>query len=364
MDKKSRKPVSSRFEKGIVFAAALAVAIGMSAPPAPAQQTSGDAFKNITVLKDLPADQLLGTMRYFEASLGVGCDFCHTEPRDADTEIKDTARKMIEMVQAINRNTFGGDREVSCFTCHRGQVNPPTNPTLATDEYRSWEPDSRNGSPNAPPVAGPPPAQIIDKWISTLGGMDAVNKITSRVVKASVTDSMGNRTEMEVVSKGDNALLRMGRAVIARNGNGGWFRNGNGNPRDLRNYEGAMVRMSDVLYGAKNVKTLNRLESRLDEIRGGLDVYQVRGVSNNGTPVRFWFGRETGNLLRILVLTDTAVGRNPIRIDFFDFEEEGDGVYPHRWVIRTPISFQRVRVESVEDNVAVDDSRFARPARR
>ena len=77
-----------------------------------------------------------------------------------------------------------------------------------------------------------------------------------------------------------------------------------------------------------------------------------------------WFGRETGNLLRMVWLSDTAVGRNPNRIDFFDFEEEGDGVYPQRWVIRTPISFQRVRVESVEENGAVDDSRFARPARR
>ena len=348
----------------MVFAAALAAVIGVSAPFALAQRKSGDAFKNIKVLNDLPEDQLLGTMRYFEASLGVGCDFCHTEPRDKDTEIKETARKMITMVQDINKNTFEGDREVSCFTCHRGQTDPPANPTLATDEYRSWEPDSRNGAPNAPPMAGPLPAQILDKWIATLGGMDAVNKITSRVVKASVTDSMGSTSEMEIVSKGDNALLRFGNATIARNGAGGWFRAGNGNARDIRNYELHASRQHDLLFVAKNAKSLSGLESRLDVIRGGLDVYQVRGVALDGTPVRMWFGRETGNLVRAVVLTDTAVGRNPSRIDFFDFEEEGDGVYPQRWVIRTPISHQRVQVESVEQNVAVDDSRFARPARR
>ena len=353
-----------RISRKFVFAAALAVAIGVSAPFAAAQQKSADAFKNIKVLNDLPADQLLGTMRYFEAALGVGCDFCHTEPRDEDTEIKETARKMITMVQNINRDTFEGDREVSCFTCHRGQADPPAIPTLATDEFRPWEPDSRNGSPNAPPVAGPPPAQILDKWIATLGGMDAVNKITSRVVKGSITDSTGSRAEMEVVSKGDNAILRIGNASIARNGAGGWFRAGNGNARDLRNYEMHMVRSHDMLFVANHAKTLTRLESRLDEIRGGLDVYQVRGVAPDGTPVRLWFGRETGNLLRELVLVDTAAGRNPIRIDFFDFEEEGDGVFPQRWVIRTPISFQRVRVESVEENGAVDDARFTRPARR
>ena len=85
---------------------------------------------------------------------------------------------------------------------------------------------------------------------------------------------------------------------------------------------------------------------------------------STGSLLRYYFGRQTGNLVRIVALTQTATGRNPIRIDFHDFEEEGDGVYPHRWVIRTPLSYQTVRVESVEDNGAVDDARFTRPARR
>ena len=68
-----------RLEKGIVFVLALAVAIGLSALSAQAQETSEEHYKNIKVLNDMPADQMIGTMRYFEAALGVGCDFCHTE---------------------------------------------------------------------------------------------------------------------------------------------------------------------------------------------------------------------------------------------------------------------------------------------
>ena len=169
---------------------------------------------------------------------------------------------------------------------------------------------------------------------------------------------------MEIVSKGDNALLALGNATIVRNGNTGWFRAGNGNARDIRNYETSMVRGYDLLFIAKNAKNLSQLESRLDEIRGGLDVYLVRGVSPEGVLVRLSFGRETGNLLRVLALTDTAVGRNPSRIDFFDFDEFDGAMYPRRWVIRTPISYERVQVESVQHNAAVDDSRFARPAGR
>lgn len=347
-----------------LFALAVVLAVGASAPFASAQRKAADAFKNIKVLNDLPEDQLLNTMRYYEAALGVGCDFCHTEPRDKDTEIKDTARKMITMVRDINQNTFGGEREVTCMTCHRGRANPVSNVALADEEYEPWEPDSRNGAGNHPPVAGPPPAQILDKWIATLGGADKINQITSRVVKAVATNNRGGRANIEIVHKGENGLLVEGNATIARVGTTGWFRAGNGNARDLRNYESTMSRIYDLFYIAKHVKGLPNLTSRQTEIRGGLAVYQTRGGNPTGSLLRYSFGRDTGHLLRIEALTQTANGRNPIRIDFYDFEEEGDGVYPHRWVIRTPLSYQTVRVESVEDNGTVDDARFARPARR
>src|SRR3954463_2511246 len=45
------------------------------APPAPvAGQTASQRYKNIQVLKDVPADQLRLAMDYITASLGVGCD--------------------------------------------------------------------------------------------------------------------------------------------------------------------------------------------------------------------------------------------------------------------------------------------------
>lgn len=38
------------------------------------QKTAGETFKNILVLKDVPAGELIPSMRYVSASLGVGCD--------------------------------------------------------------------------------------------------------------------------------------------------------------------------------------------------------------------------------------------------------------------------------------------------
>jgi hypothetical protein len=343
----------------------LAVAIAVSASIVMAQvRPAEQVYKDIKVLNGMPSDQLNATMQLFEASLGVGCDYCHADDRAQSTERKEIARAMVRMVKQINTGTFEGDLEVSCYTCHRGQAEPPANPGLATDEYRPWDPDSPNGAPNHPPVAGPPPAQIIDKWVASIGGMDAINKITSQVVKGTVTNSVGATQSYERVSKGDNSLLIVGNATIARSGNTGWFRQGNGNPRDIRSYEMNANRFRNPGWLAKNAKSFSRLESRQDEIRGGLATYQVRGVSSDGVPVRMWFARETGHLLRVLWFNQTPVGQNTERVDYFDFREVNDVTGPYRVVIRTPLSYQTLRVESVQNNAPVEDSRFTRPAAR
>jgi len=52
-------------------------------PPVP--KTAAQQFKNIQVLKDIPADQLIPTMQFIVGALGVDCEFCHVEhDRDKD----------------------------------------------------------------------------------------------------------------------------------------------------------------------------------------------------------------------------------------------------------------------------------------
>jgi hypothetical protein len=90
----------------------------------------GGGGKNIQVLQgaDLPA-----TMQSFVQALGLldqgACAFCHVDDRSADAKPqKVTARRMIIMMRAIN-GTFGdGKQHVTCFTCHRGNPTPLTEP--------------------------------------------------------------------------------------------------------------------------------------------------------------------------------------------------------------------------------------------
>jgi hypothetical protein len=93
-------------------------------PPKPA----GQAFKNIQMLQDMPSDRLMPLMMVFTRALGVKCDHCHVanEFDKDDKPAKGTTRQMLKMARAINADHFGGKREVTCWTCHRGNVKPET----------------------------------------------------------------------------------------------------------------------------------------------------------------------------------------------------------------------------------------------
>ena len=98
----------------------------------------GQRYKNVQVLKDVPAEQLPLAMQYITASLGVGCDFCHvTGPGGAfdkdDKEPKQRAREMMKMMTAINTEQFEGRQTVGCMSCHNGRMRPCRTPGLAVE---------------------------------------------------------------------------------------------------------------------------------------------------------------------------------------------------------------------------------------
>ena len=108
-----------------------------AATPTPGQ-TAAQRYKNVKILKDVPAEQLPLAMQYITASLGVGCDFCHvTGPGGAfdkdDKEPKQRAREMMKMMTAINNEQFEGRQTVGCMSCHNGRMRPSRTPGLAVE---------------------------------------------------------------------------------------------------------------------------------------------------------------------------------------------------------------------------------------
>src|SRR5207249_4744064 len=81
MQHRSPLPVRTAFLTAGVLAATVSLSVlgaaQNGAPPSGKPQTARQRFKNIKVLKTLPADQLIPYMQAYSASLGVRCGFCH-----------------------------------------------------------------------------------------------------------------------------------------------------------------------------------------------------------------------------------------------------------------------------------------------
>ncbi len=98
-----------------------------------AKKPAGEVFRNVQLMKDVPADRFLRIMDTgYRQSLGVSCDYCHVEDRwEADEKRpKRAAREMILMTRTINENLpklteiYTEEANVNCTTCHRGEVEP------------------------------------------------------------------------------------------------------------------------------------------------------------------------------------------------------------------------------------------------
>ena len=159
--------------------------------PAPAPgQKAGEFFKNVTAstLKELTVDDFISSMGVISAALGFDCADCHPNAGTdtvnwvIDTPRKRTARRMVEMVGAINRTNFGGAQKVSCWTCHHGRDIPAT--SIMLDNW--YEAPNNELDDLVVPDSNEPSAEsIFDKYIAALGGAQRLSAVTSWVATGS-----------------------------------------------------------------------------------------------------------------------------------------------------------------------------------
>src|SRR5438876_8939153 len=146
-----------------------------------------EEYKNIQALKGIPADQVIPSMQFIAASLGVECEYCHVAQANEkdDKKPKVTARKMINMMMAINKDNFEGHREVTCYSCHRGSADPVGTPIITNEDARPAAEEEKK--PGETKAALPAAEQLLDKYLAAIGGADALQKITNRVQKGTIT---------------------------------------------------------------------------------------------------------------------------------------------------------------------------------
>jgi photosynthetic reaction center cytochrome c subunit len=362
---------SSLFAAGSLFAVFLALATAHAqAPehglaPAAAQATAKTAveqFKNIQVLKDIPADQLIPAMQFIAASLGVECEHCHVQgafDKD-DKKPKVTARKMMLMMMAINKDNFEGHREVTCYSCHRGALDPVATPIIGAEEAPPAE-----EAPGAEKAALPAAEQLLDKYLAAVGGAPALQKITSRVAKGTATFA-GQSVPVDVYAKApDKRLsvmhLKTGDSLTAFDGHQGWLAVPN-RTHIMSAAENDAAGIDADFYFPISVKMrYEKFRVEPGEKIDGHDTYLVVGRKEGAPPLRLYFDTQSGLLVRLVRYAETPLGRNPTQIDYADYRAVDGIKVPYRWTLARPGNRFTIQVQDLQQNVNVDDAKFVPP---
>jgi photosynthetic reaction center cytochrome c subunit len=336
--------------------------------PAPEQKTTEQQFKNITVLKGLPADQLIPSMQFISASLGVECEFCHVEGKLEldDKKPKLAARKMIQMVFAINKAGFEGHLEVTCNTCHRGSPHPVGIPAIMSEESAASMEHHAGEEPDQMAESNQSADPILEKYLAAVGGADAIRKVSSRVEKG--TANMGGRQmpiEIFIQAPDKRASflhLPSGESITAFDGHNGWLGNPGRPPRPMGPSETEAARLDADLYFPAHLKEIfHEFKVAQPEKIGDHEVAVVRALREGKPPVKLYFDQQ-GLLVRMVRYGDTPLGLLPTQIDYADYRDSGGVKIPFRWTIARPAGRFTIQVDHVEPNVPVDAARFVPPA--
>ncbi len=345
-------------------------------------KTAEQVFKNITALKGTPADQLIPAMQFMANSLGVNCEFCHVEKREEDVKpAKKTARQMIAFTRALNRDNFNGNLEISCYSCHRGSEHPVGVPPVMTSDapQRPEGPrpamamaDRSAPAPAAPPQRPDPAAmaaamdQVIAKYVDAVGGADALKKITSRVETGTVTGGP-NPLPVEIDESADKRAVitkaQNGENFTVATGDSGWSGSTGRPTREMSSQDAwATIAQSDLELPLRLKEFFPQLRGGRTEQVDGVDCTVVMAMAPGKPQTRLWFDSNTGLLVRMLMMTDTPIGRIPTQIDYADYRDVDGVKMPFRVTTSGVNRRSTLQVTEVKTNVPLDEARFTKPA--
>lgn len=398
---------------------AQAPATGAPPPPLTAAamkgRTAGDFYKNVKVLKDIPAGDLHNAMEYMTVALGVGCGYCHALPKfeSDDKREKNVARSMMAMTMALNASVFDGKLEVTCFTCHRGAskgaptpVFPgeksPTEPTaaeifppLAMRNITNLDPSMSPSKAPATIVSGPPAApkpmaaspaplpavaDVFSKYAQALGGMAAIGKVTSLVEKGTVEmlvpappgppgappvpPALGTvpaEIDRKLPGKAVVSVQFPGRAPNREGFDGiiSWI-----GAREQTGSELALKReFAEFPPGLKFMEGHSRVQIDAMEKIGDRDAYRVVGTRPDGPAIdRLYFDAQTGLLLRSYSTMQSVLGSFPEETNYDDYRVVSGVKVSFTMGVVSSEGNRTYKWSQVDVNVPMEDSRFTKPS--
>src|SRR5665213_1955051 len=348
-------------------------------------KTSEQVYKNIKVLKGVPADQINVSMHLLVGQLGVDCTYCHVDHEPTHFALdgnpkKETARKMMQMMMDLNKNSFGGQQVVSCYTCHQGHPKPVSTLVVplpvSTDTLVNLEAEK----PVAPPL--PSVDEILAKYVQALGGAQAIRNVTSRAITATInlaTTGNGGRiavpAQIERYERAPNFV-----ATVAHVANGTQSDGFDGSTAWAQNLRGIVVDVASSIDQMRARRTADFYEpldlrqeySRMEVVGvtsvNGHDAYEVVGYPANDKPEHLYFEVLTGSLSRKITVLPSPLGDSPFQMDYDEYRGTSSGIRFPFVVHMTPATprsepstHATLLVQKVEDNVPIDEAKLKKP---
>jgi len=379
----------------VVWVVGVTVAAGQRGAAAPAGQAgtpgtqvqvgdkpmmADEVFKNVQVLKGISVDDFMGTMGIMCVSLAFDCSDCHDNAGTvkvdwaADTPRKRTARRMVTMVQTINKDNFGGRQVVSCWTCHRNRDRPLVTPTM--DVLYGEPPEQRDDIVTQAAGLKTTAAQIFDKYIQAMGGAQALSQLTSYVATGTSVGfgGFGGGGTVHIYAKSPDKRSTFiqfkddpdrGDNSRTYNGNVGWVKTPLSVLLDysLSGSELDGARLDAILGFPGQIKTaFTNTRVGFPTSINDVPVEVVQGEGPRGLMTSMWFDSKTGLLVRIIRYGKSPIGRVPTQIDPSDYRDIGGGVkMPFKWTFAWLDGRDTIQMTSYQRNAPIDEIMFGRP---
>lgn len=215
----------------------------------------------------------------------------------------------------------------------------------------------------------PPASDIVAKYVTAIGGRDAVLKIKSISQQATMEiPSAGLTAEMEVAQAAPNMLVSkstiagVGEMLQGFNGTVGWEINPMQGPRLLTDKEIEQAKeMNDLhasrLFPAEHYTSMDVLE-KIDF--NGEQAYKVKMVRKSGNEVTHYFSEATGLLVGSDVTQESPMGTVTVQMKYSGYQEQDGIKFPTKTEMTMGPNSIITTVKSTSFN-AVPESTFAVP---
>ncbi|MBV8205227.1 MAG: c-type cytochrome [Acidobacteria bacterium] len=346
-------------------------ASGISSQSAGTEKPAEEQFKNIQVFRGLPASRLMDAMFYMRGALGVNCTHCHVNFSDFekdDKQEKQTARKMIRMMNDLNQAQFHGESVITCNTCHRGQATPTAPLTfarIAREEHQpvqSGSPGSSNGAADAVSVE-----KIFERYIAASGGQAKQGALRTRIMKGTISSSEGWSVPLTIYCKAPSKYLTtfdLGKNWIsyqATNGVTAWNQDNNG-IHQTTGKKASLLQQEAALFQPLALKAqYSDLALAGTQTIDGHEADKISAVLPGVGVETLYFDRQSGLLIRITSSQVTPLGPLLSEINIKDYRELRGVKVPFQIERLAPDFSSSFSIASVKLNHPVDDKNFERP---